>query len=122
MMALDGVTRHGLSEGVKAILKGALGHAFLPSPPELRMQCDKAMEWHVRERDRILRQQRIARDRDPPRREPTEAEKARVAKLYADFCEGYKATKAAEDGPKLDPALVALVPDAPSTFKRPKVA
>lgn len=57
-IALEGVTRHGLFEAVKAILKGALSHAFFPSPPELRIQCDKAMEWHEAYAERIRRRER----------------------------------------------------------------
>lgn len=62
-VALDGVTRYGLTEAVRAILKGGLNHAFFPSPPELRMQCDKAMEWPERQRERELRNQRYIRER-----------------------------------------------------------
>lgn len=124
-IALDGVTRHGLGEAVKFILKGALGHTFFPSPVEIRLQCDKAMEWHDRERARIAHQERLRAERIGDWPEPSPEAKARVARAYAAFCDGYKSTKAAEDGPKLDPELVAKVPDGPSTsdtFKRPKVA
>lgn len=120
MMALEGVTRHGLSEAVKFILRGALGHAFLPSPPELRIQCDKAMEWHVLERERIARQQQIERDRIPPRKEPAPEEKARVAALYADFCASYEKA-AAKETPLLDPELVAQVPDNPKALVRQRM-
>ena len=30
-----------LVEATEAILRGSLGHAFQPSPPELRQQCDR---------------------------------------------------------------------------------
>lgn len=81
-VALDGVTRHGLAEAVKAILKGALGHAFFPSPPELRMQCDKAMDWHERMAARIRRRERTNEEfrRQQGNRDiPTTEEKARVS-------------------------------------------
>lgn len=122
MMALEGVTRHGLSEAVKFILRGSLGHAFLPSPPELRIECDKAMEWHVRERERIARreQQERGRREHAPKGEPSPEAKARVAALYADFCKSYEKL-AAEDTLKLDPALVALVPDNPKAIARQRM-
>lgn len=122
MMALEGVTRHGLSEAVKFILRGALGHAFLPSPPELRQQCDKAMEWHERERLRIARQEQIARERKQfaPVGEPSPEAKARVSAIYAEFCKGYEKA-AAEDTLKLDPELVAQVPDNPKSPARQRM-
>lgn len=116
-IALDGTTRHGLSEAVKFILRGALGHAFYPSPPELRMQCDKAMEWHEREAERIRRQsdfQKFRKEQDEWR-PPTEAEKARSAAVYAQFCKGYEKA-ATEDTFKLDPELVAQIPDNPKAL------
>lgn len=122
MTALEGVTRHGLSEAVKFILRGALGHAFLPSPPELRLQCDKAMEWHERERQRIARQERLETERleHIPRGEPSPEAKARVSAIYARFCAGYETTKA-EETLKLDPALVAQIPDNPKSLARTKM-
>lgn len=98
-VALEGVTRHGLSEAVKAIMRGALGHAFFPSPPELRMQCDKAMEHHVSMRDRIQRQEKVDRERIPARREPTPEERARVKAKYEAFCGSFKGP---EPKPKFD--------------------
>jgi hypothetical protein len=46
MIALDGVTRYSLEKATKLILQGSLGHAFMPSPPELRQQCDRIMQPH----------------------------------------------------------------------------
>lgn len=43
-MALDGVTKHGLDTAVKNIMAGSLGHGFMPSPPELRRECDCVMK------------------------------------------------------------------------------
>ncbi len=62
--ALVGVTRYGLETAVDNILRGSLGHGFMPSPPELRLQIDAVMKpilearaWDA-ERDRVLREQR----------------------------------------------------------------
>lgn len=63
-MALEGVTRHGLQTATKQIMQGSLEHAFLPSPPELRQECEKVMRpiLEARSRDRreaeILKEQR----------------------------------------------------------------
>jgi hypothetical protein len=121
MMALDGVTRYGLSEAVRFILRGALGHAFLPSPPELRIQCDKAMEYHKQMRERIARQERIANERLPDIPPRTADEIARHTERMARFYEasGYEdGRKIAQERVTLDPALVAQIADAPTTWKR----
>lgn len=121
MMALDGVTRYGLSEAVRFILRGALGHAFLPSPPELRIQCDKAMEHHKQMRERIARQERIASERLPDIPPRTADEIARHTERMARFYEasGYEdGRKIAQERVTLDPALVAQIADAPTTWKR----
>ena len=121
MMALDGVTRYGLSEAVRFILRGALGHAFLPSPPELRIQCDKAMQYHRQMRDRIIRQENIRRDREPDIPPRTADEIARQKERMARFYEasGYEdGQKIAQERVTLDPALVAQIADAPTTWKR----
>lgn len=75
-IALDGVTRHGLFEAARAILQGALGHGYFPTPPALRMQCDKAMEHHVRMRERIALRERAERER-PPAKAPLSVEEKR---------------------------------------------
>ena len=98
-LALDGVTRFGLSEAVKAILRGRLGHAFFPSPPELRMQCDKAMEHHVQMRERIARRQRIEAERIPPVPPLTEAQKERQRARMERF---HKAMPDPEPKPEFD--------------------
>ncbi len=81
-MALEGVTRHGLAEAVRFILRGALGHGFMPSPPELRLQCDKAMQWHIEEAERIRHRERIASDR-PAKVHRTPGEIARNKELVS---------------------------------------
>lgn len=121
-LALEGVTKHGLYEASKAILRGALGHVYFPNPVELRMQCDKAMEHHVRMRDRIALRERIARETPPDVPPRTEAEKARVAEIMRQFhasCErekdaAFEAERAeirARYG--LTPEAVASLPDQP---------
>ena len=130
-VALDGVTRHGLSEAVKAILKGGLGHAFFPSPPELRIQCDKAMEWHEHQREREYREERYIRERRENnaivQRSPEAI--ARQQESYRKFCAGYTSEKdEAEKAERADirarygmtDELIDGIPDqpVPSNFKK----
>lgn len=91
-VAMEGVTRYGLTEAIRAILKGGLGHAFFPSPPELRMQCDKAMEWPERQRERELRNQRYIRERieNNTIAQRTPEAIARQQAAYRKFLDGYQ--------------------------------
>jgi hypothetical protein len=91
-LALEGVTRYGLQEAVKTILRGSLGHTFFPSPVELRQQCDRAMEWVFQEERRIRHREELFRDRrefeeSRASRTPEQIErvKALTAKLKADL-------------------------------------
>lgn len=116
-LALEGTTKHGLFEASKAILRGALGHAFFPNPAELRQQCDKAMEHHVRMRDRVAVYERMARERIPDRPPLTEAEKERQNERMARFHAAYHAKDPEAEleaiRRKYDPDLLAKIPDAP---------
>lgn len=129
-VALEGVTRYGLTEAVRAILKGALGHAFFPSPPELRMQCDKAMGWPERQRERELRNQRYIRERIETnlhtQRSPEAV--ARQQAAYRKFLEGCDAgRKSVDDAERAEirarygmtDELIDVLPDqpVPSNFK-----
>jgi hypothetical protein len=121
-IALEGVTRYGLQEAARVILKGGLGHTFFPTPVELRQKCDSAMSWHQRERERhhrVIRQteENAAFNRSDALK--TQEARRRVTEVYAEFCAGYDATKPV-DRIWLDPELVAQIPDAPTTFKRMK--
>lgn len=89
-LALDGVTRYGLTTAVKAIMQNALGHAFFPSPPELRGEIDKAMEWHERQRQKELRIKRENEEferqsgvhRPPLTDEQRERQRKRMERFY----------------------------------------
>lgn len=130
-IALDGVTRYGLGEAVKNILRGAINHAFFPSPPELRIQCDKAMEWHERQREREHREERYIRERRENnaivQRSPEAL--ARQQEAYRKFCAGYTSEKdEAEEAERADirarygmtDELVNAIADQPipSNFKK----
>lgn len=94
-LALDGVTRYGLAEAVKAVAQNKLGHPFFPEPPELRGLCDKAMEWPERQRERQMREERIARERreNSVTVQRTPEATARVKALHAQFHAGYEQDK-----------------------------
>ncbi|TBF29308.1 hypothetical protein [Rhizobium ruizarguesonis] len=51
-VALEGVSRWGLAQATREILRGSLGHGFCPSPPELRREVDRVMVPHVAARRR----------------------------------------------------------------------
>lgn len=126
-VALDGVSRYALNEAVKAIIRGGLGHTFFPSPVEFRQQCEKAMEPHIRQADRIRRREQQAKDNAEFERviaSRTPEAIARQQAAYAAYCEQYKASKPVSTEPSvvLDPEQVAKLPDAPATFKRANVA
>lgn len=96
---MDGTTQHGLFEAVKAILQGALGHAFFPSPPEFRIQCDEAMKHHVSMRDRVARQEQIRRERPaelPPLTDDAkERQRLRMERFHASVDDGKAVERAA---------------------------
>lgn len=119
-LALRGTTQHGLFKAVEAILQNALGHTFFPTPQELRGQCDKAMQHHVDMRERIAHREKLARERIPDHPEPTPEARARVSKAYAEFCKSYE-KQSAEETFRLDPELVAKVPDNPKSMARQRM-
>jgi hypothetical protein len=123
-VALDGVTRYALNEAVKAIIRGALGHTFFPSPVELRKQCDAAMAPHIRQAERVRRHEALANENAEFERviaSRTPESITRVEAVYDQFCKQYR-SPAAETAPMLDPELVAQVPDAATFFKKAKTA
>lgn len=92
-LALEGVTRYGLSTAVKAILQNALGHAFFPSPPELRGQCDKAMQPHKEAREREYRRERDRYPCEGRRERLTDEERAKAAALMAELNKSFERQK-----------------------------
>lgn len=130
-VALEGVTKHGLSEACRAILKGRLGHAFYPSPPELRLQCDEAMKshrWH-RERERKEMQYINERRENNALTQRSPEAIARQQRAYQAFMAGYEADKAKADEAEhevirarygITVESIAHLPDLemPSNFKK----
>lgn len=99
-VALEGVTRYGLANAVRSILQGSLSHGFFPSPPELRKQCDKAMEHHERMAEKIRRRERENEEffRLHGNPEPKDdAGRRRVQELYRQFCSKYETHEEAKE-------------------------
>lgn len=130
-VALDGVTRYALSEAVKAVMRNKLGHTFFPSPVELRRLCDEAQRPMHEMARRVAMTQQMAQERDEHRRiretwTPEARERARA--IYDEYCRSHEASKVKgrstdeRFGPPLDPAVLALVEDAPSSFTTAKIA
>jgi hypothetical protein len=98
-IALEGTTQYGLFEAVKAVLQGGLGHAFFPSPPELRIQCNEAIKHHVSMRDRVARQEQLRRERPPEvaplTEEAKERQRQRMERFHASVDDGKAAERAA---------------------------
>lgn len=131
-VALEGVGRYALSGAVKAIIRGALGHTFFPTPVEFRQQCEKAMEPHIRQAERVRIQEAQERERAEfarTRQGQTPASRERVAAAYAKFCAGYTSKKdEAEEAERADirarygmtDELIDAIPDqpVPSNFKK----
>lgn len=98
-MALDGVTKHGLDTAVKNIMAGSLGHGWMPSPPELRIQIDEVMRPIKEARARDQKERRILEDqaKDRKRRGMTPeqhqraTEKWQTAKMQTDEENSYDA-------------------------------
>lgn len=83
------VAQCDLAHAVRKIIQGALGHAFHPSPPELRMWCNAARDERC-EQVRIDALRKRTNDQLASRRrdEPSDEAKARVAELVAKFKRG----------------------------------
>lgn len=67
--ALVGVTKYGLETAVDNILRGSLGHGFMPSPPELRIQIDAVMRPILDARSRDAERRRILKEQSDEQRQ-----------------------------------------------------
>lgn len=95
LLSLDGVTRWGLMAAIEGIVKGSLGHAFMPSPPELRLAIDQTMLPHIEARAQAIRREKLEAETAEfgPIPERTPEQIARVASAYERFCAGYDVAK-----------------------------
>ncbi|MDE2104326.1 MAG: hypothetical protein KGL39_44220 [Patescibacteria group bacterium] len=121
-IALDGVTCHALSGAVRAILQGALGHAFFPSPPELRIECNKVHAEVMRERERQYRLELQAKEAArfrPVVHDPQS--QARVADIHARFLQAIghveRSSEAAEIRARYGD-LLDQIPDRKTGFSK----
>lgn len=93
-MALDGVSKFALETATKQIMQGSLGHGFMPSPPELRIQCNLVMQPIREANAREARERRIRAEmaKDAQRCGMTQEQKERSYKKW----QGIKARQRAQ--------------------------
>ncbi|MCI5078251.1 hypothetical protein [Oricola sp.] len=88
--ALQGARLDHLQLAITAIVRGSLGHGFLPSPPELRIETDRAAKAEAEQRARHAAEQRwrdeAHRYREIPR--PSPEARARVQAMVDAFKRG----------------------------------
>lgn len=132
LMALYGVTRYSLSEAVKSIIRGGLGHTFFPTPVELKMECDRAQRPVLDMQRRITVTEENRRDRDEFNRinaQKTPEAKARVAALMGQLNASFETSRREDEEAAraeirarygIEGEALAKVPDqpAPSNFRR----
>ncbi len=124
-IALEGVTRWGLSEAIKAILKGALGHGFMPSPPELRRQYEVAMKPVYDQWQRANREAREMAERQAERKTEivrTPEARAKIAATYAAFCASHPSKQSVSEPDafriEADDPRLASIPDAKTGWRK----
>jgi hypothetical protein len=131
-VALEGVSRYALSEAVKSIIRGGLGHTFFPTPVEFRLTCDQAQRPidDMHRRVRLTEQQQREREeyaRAVGGRTPQAVERQQAA--YRQFLAGYENGKQSADEAEraeirarygMTDEAVAHIADQPipSNFKR----
>ncbi|WP_049733865.1 hypothetical protein [Rhizobium ecuadorense] len=108
MQALEGVSRWALLEAERRINQNSLGHAFMPSPSELRAQIDRVMEPFRERARRAAEERRLYQWPEEPRALPAPAGDPEAvakwrAKRNADMAEAALKTASAP----VDPALFA---------------
>lgn len=114
LIALDGVKACDLAAAVYAILQDALGHAFYPAPPELRRQCNIALDVRATQLSKAARRQREVQQRLPDV-ERTPEQRARIAALHRAFHDSLRPISEADEieaiRQKYDPVALAAIPD-----------
>lgn len=87
-IALDGVSRRYLFDAAKQILRGKLGHAFFPSPPEFRLVCDRIAQADAIAARKAREEAEFAgfmAERKELAKARTPEAKARIANMHRDF-------------------------------------
>ncbi|BCG85340.1 hypothetical protein MesoLj113c_14500 [Mesorhizobium sp. 113-3-9] len=118
-VALEGIASATLAGAVKAILRNALGHAFFPSPPELRGQCDRIRSAQLDEMANKQRKRRMAEEQ--AQFAPvvhTKEQMARVARAHKAFLDSLRPMNEADEieaiRAKYDPKDLERIPDRPT--------
>ncbi len=115
-VALDRVRNIDLGEAVRSVLQGGCGHAFFPSPPELRLRCNAVMESRL---DVLQRERRAQCEREQRASMPmiihSAEERRRVADLYRDYLSRVNGAAVGDDPAvikdKYDAKALAAIPD-----------
>lgn len=127
LMALEGCPAWAIANAARRFLQGKVSGqsmVFCPRPPELRVAVDRELAPVHREIEGEARRMRLHAEaaRYPDIPPQTDEARARVAAAYTAYCRGHTAMLARAgggvDAPVLDPDLVAMTPDAPTTWER----
>jgi hypothetical protein len=122
-VALAGYPRWAIANAARKFVRGEVAGqslAFCPRPPELATVVRAEMMPVYRQVEREAQAAAQRRDMAELRARPvpTDASRQRVAALVADLHRDDAARGGDKGGSALDPALLAMVPDAPTTFER----
>lgn len=100
LQALEGISQWALFEAERRINQNALGHAFMPSPAELRGEIDRVMEpFRERERRAAEEERRYAWEEGPAVRHD-EASRARILEGFRKLRERYPGLTRTRPPPK----------------------
>ncbi|PND26788.1 hypothetical protein CN933_13660 [Sinorhizobium sp. M4_45] len=100
MQALEGVSQWALFEAERRVNQNALGHAFMPSPAELRGEIDRVVEpFRERERRAAEEARRYASKEGPPVNHD-EASRARIVEGFQKLRATYPGLARTRPSPK----------------------
>ncbi len=105
MQALEGVSQWALFEAERRINQNSLGHAFMPSPSELRGEIDRVMEPLLERERRAAEERRRYACAEGARVIHDEASRARVIKLYHDWRAGPNGPSGTRPPPRPPPQV-----------------
>lgn len=124
IVALDGCPAWAVANAVRRFVQGKVPDqslVFCPYPPGLRQAVDREMAPVVRQVEAEMRQNKLKAEARAYRStvQRTPEARQRVATAMEAYRESRRKLERKEQtSSKLDPELVAMVPDAPTTFER----
>lgn len=105
MQALEGVSQWALFEAERRINQNALGHAFMPSPAELRGVIDGVMEPFLEHQRRAAEESRRYAWPEKPTVIHDEAARARILEGFRQLRAKYPASPRTRPPPKPPPEI-----------------